>query len=445
MNEKMLTLATAAALSFGVIAQAQVQGGGDQPIFDGTVLFGVDQSSYGLMPIGSSALSLEYFGPGTTPTTMPYGPVPNDHEASADVFIGLGGTNILGLDESAAGVHRQDNKDGMSGGYSDLEPIITDINGGFHVANLGFVETLEGMFLNGQAEWGFSVDHAAVGQAGTGINTRYSVPTDGTEGAIYATSSVPTTSPTIGSNNLVILPASLGLKDLGDNVDALHGMDVVGNTYGVDPSIAPGDPGAINNPNDIFFTLKSYESPTLGLTGNDGSDIFTVVGGAPAVWADNITLGLTANDDIDALVVFDRWFNQVPEMNTGSNLTTPQLDRLQNDPTNTFFNDPFFYSTLDFADDSDLVVFSLTEGSQSLFKYGLVDIFGDGSVVRYLSPGDLFISDGDGFFALYKPAELLGLEPYDNLDALTLVAIPEPASIALLGLGGLLVASRRRR
>ena len=83
----------------------------------------------------------------------------------------------------------------------------------------------------------------------------------------------------------------------------------------------------------------------------------------------------------------------------------------------------------------DYALFSLSHGSASLNMY-------------QLSEADIFLTNFTGSFALYASAADLGLiggpglYPGDNVDALEI--IPEPTTIALLGLGGLALMRKRR-
>ena len=153
---------------------------------------------------------------------------------------------------------------------------------------------------------------------------------------------------------------------------------------------------------NTYFSLgpnasSGLNSPTLTANGWSGADILVdMPGGGLSVFASAASMGLDAEeDDIDALVVLDMNRNGAP-------------------------------------DAGDRAMFSLAPGSKTLTD-------------NAYSPGDLFATTfSQGHVVLYE-AENLGLLGTDNLDALEVQLVPEPGTLALLALGGVVVASRRRR
>lgn len=220
----------------------------------------------------------------------------------------------------------------------------------------------------------FSVSPASVGAAGTAVAAEAAAgdaPAD-----IYSTA--------LAGGNLLFadgdgLPPGpalpLGLIEPGSNVD---GWDAT------PPFGPPASPG-------VHFTITGFDAafhPVYAGTGSTGGDIFfspPVIGYSvfPALYAGFGAIGLVAADDIDALAIVD----------DGSFGPSP----------------------------ADAIYFSLTPGSPTLAALGA-------------SPADILVTSIGGAPVVAFPAAVLGLLPTDDVDALDIFVVPEPASVVLLGL-----------
>ncbi len=142
-----------------------------------------------------------------------------------------------------------------------------------------------------------------------------------------------------------------------------------------------------------FFSLAAG-SPSLG--GLSAADILISPAGSGAfgIFATAANMGLAVGDDLDALALRD--LDQSGTVSLG-----------------------------------DMAMFSLAPGSPTLVGSGA-------------SSADVFLTTFNGTSAVRYPAASLGLLFEDNVDALE-VQIPEPATLGLIGLGGVLVLLKRRR
>ncbi len=208
-----------------------------------------------------------------------------------------------------------------------------------------------------------------------------------------------------------------GIFDPGDNLDALD-MDTL----------------QIDMTGPIYFSLSAAFPDPLGpFPANDGTAVgnncsgadvlVSMIGGLPMVYASASMLGLDIQgfdtDDLDALALLE----------DGDGVFTPGLD---------------------------MILFSVRRGSAVI---GMPDsMYG-----MPIEPGDILTlpvpavgpAGGSPYPAIYIPAEAMGLATRrtglmgifgaDDLDALDLVPIPEPATLSLLVFGGLALIRRRRK
>jgi PEP-CTERM motif len=217
----------------------------------------------------------------------------------------------------------------------------------------------------------FSVDRVAVGLPGSDVHSQALPGVEEAAGDVY------TTLPPSGSNSLYIDEEQLGLMPgfFGDDLDALE-LDSEPNPY-------------------TYFSIDSLSATNFAMGGLDDDILVSKADGSFKTYADGITdIGLLANDDIDALVLWDLNLN-------------------------------------DQADPGDLALFSLSTFSPSAFTFtGNSYVPGlQGS----LSPADILFTNFTGSFSLWASATDIGLDSYDEVDALD--TVPEPATITLMVIG----------
>lgn len=287
---------------------------------------------------------------------------------------------------------------------------------------------------SGPVKLDFSVDRISMGASGTAVNNQYLL--NQQPGDIFRTNPsfpspgnfVGTLQPNAGftgslgsvgaggSNKLVLDESALTLTAMGtpgvligpsspampigsgthDNVDSFewNAFDTTGDR---------------TTDNWMYFSIYPVEAVMVNVSAADIYDVKPgeIFASPTSPFALASTLGLDMLDDIDALILYD--LNM-----SGSSI----------------WGGPGAEPGIDYA------LFSLSHGSASLSRFGL-------------SPADIFFTDFSGSFSLYASAANLGLQVKtsrggnpDNVDALEIV--PEPTTIALLGLGGLALLRKRR-
>jgi len=272
------------------------------------------------------------------------------------------------------------------------------------------------------------------------------------------------------------------LDALSSGLDSVDGSDVM--YFSVDRNGQGASDGFIPSGNDTADTMNVPGQAGLN---QQASDVFFTVdssrtGSSPVGWHNQ------AMDDQSFGLVPDNYF--FTDDNIGGN--QDNLNAYSHEEFDVFGNDrvpdrPVFYSIvsstgggadilvhdpntgdssvfaaaeelgLDSNDDIDglalnlaydfdagdivggALYFSLAPDSPSL---GGVDSPADVFMATFAYPGEVVLDDGP---AVWYTAESLGLLENDNVDALeTNAYIPEPTTMALLGLGGLALLRRRR-
>lgn len=235
--------------------------------------------------------------------------------------------------------------------------------------------------------WVFSGDRAALGQAGTpyrgeAVNNQaasdlwrtQALPSSSPAAVIAAACGAPATiAPPPPVQHRVqtdyrlipFLPSGAFFGGVQDNIDDFDLEDF-------DPS------GDRVHDIRIYFSLD-LASPSLGA--GSPADLFHAAAGAGfGPFSISTDVGLGSGDDIDALVMWDRGALGVMD---------PALD---------------------------IAVFSLAPGSTALNgpdgMAGTADDF---------SPGDLLVTDFNGFFCLYTRPPQLAMRPADNIDGLDVI------------------------
>ncbi len=219
----------------------------------------------------------------------------------------------------------------------------------------------------------FSVDRVAVGLPGTAVYAQAAPGVEEAAGDVFKTWA----SPIQRTNVLFIDETELGLIPgfFGDDLDALD----------LDQQPTPW----------TYYAFDSLSFSNDFGFGTRANDIYASLGqGDQKIYFDLEALGFDPFDDLDALVLLD-------VLNNG--IVNPGVDQ---------------------------ALFSLSTFSPSTFTYsGLNYLPG---VLEHMSPSDILWTDFREW-RLFAAAENLGLHADDELNALD--TVPEPASLALFGIG----------
>ncbi|HEY3244119.1 MAG TPA: PEP-CTERM sorting domain-containing protein, partial [Phycisphaerae bacterium] len=257
----------------------------------------------------------------------------------------------------------------------------------------------------------FSVDRVAVGMPNTAVFQESAPPNESAAADIYQAG--------FGTNTLYRQETALGLHPgfFGDDIDAMQIVpdppgpplpDVVVVNAGFPYSSLWRNSSLIGQPATINGAMPMADPD--GLTPDD---IVLSLGAMNLLFASGVThMGLMAGDDLDALMLLD----VTPDPNAPGG-----FDEVPNGIV-----DPGL----------DLAIFSLDPFSPSTFTSGLGGT---------RSPADLLITSFNGNYGVFRTAAQIGLLTDDNVDALSMAAVPEPGSLLILTGSAVFLMSRRRR
>ena len=409
---------------------------------DNGILFSVDSATDGLAAtaVNQEKLfgSIPQLQPNTTTLTINGANQPN--EARGTVFrTHLTASNATYVDELAMGL--------------DPRRRNVDID----------AQSLGGDGINIDANLFFSVARQATGQVASAVSrqaNRHQMAADifevragqadvsrtvGRHNSLFVNQEVIGLGPNFGPQANAT-PSNDNLLDFDLNTDAAMVANAMSNLDS--PINRANDTGNIDRPRiggDIYRSnFDNYFSLADSGIG-DGARIFRsnisdLFANGHAMGLADMDIGSAGIDDLDALALFRPGIG--PGVRDGSDVLSgatlsSTLEQNFNFGGGFFVFDPnddrdfegidMFHGGLP----TDLALFSLAPGSQTLNFFGL-------------SAGDLFITDFDGTFSLFATAESLGLRFHDNLDGLDSLAVPEPATWALLTLAIIGWGWRRR-
>lgn len=238
----------------------------------------------------------------------------------------------------------------------------------------------------------FSVDRVAVGVPGTAVHSEAAPGSEEASGDVFFTDAE--NDP--GTNQQFIDEQTLGLIQgfFGDDLDALElDTDRPHVYFSIDQLSSSNGFGTDHLANDIFCDF-------LVAMGDGGCFDRKFAEG-------EMHIGLAPLDDLDALVLWDIYEPGV---------LNPGIDK---------------------------ALFSLSTFSPSTFTYSGSDY--SFCTAGQMSPGDICMTTFEGSYSPFVSAADLGLRDDDELNALDTVSVPEPTTLALMGLGLFGIAYQLRR
>lgn len=301
----------------------------------------------------------------------------------------------------------------------------------------------------------FSIHPASMGVAGTAANTQWTRNQSGAD--VFKASYAGRNNERVNQNNeLFINQETMGLGSFigpgataaSPDADNLTSLDMWTDAAMPASSFSNLD-SPITSHNDAGTGARPrVGGDRLGAGGNFDTYFTVDVPGPTAIYrseyapagafASFTQMGLVEGDIIDALAMFrpsvGAGIRGDAAVDIGDQFISPTLDdqdaRFDPNPLSGFLGIDWTFGL-----DSDLAMFSLGSRSPTLSQFGL-------------STADLFITDFDGTFTFAISAESMGLNFFDDIDALDnlivkTIPIPEPASWLILATAAGAVVRRR--